>query len=963
MSLLDMIRPKWQNSNPDLRVRAILDLSAEHQDIFEKAATSDSDPAVRSAAVQKLTSIDILRKIFLSESDPDIRRLAESRLHEEIVSLLKAHRIPATSAEYAMLEEVCNSRHGEDLLKNMPSSELRLAFVQKTGKQNLLAHAATKDSKEDVALAAVEKINSENLLQDISQKSRHNTVRGKAAERLKKIKESKNQGESATILLFKKREALLQQARALLESKDVLAHQKKFELLLAESQKMDMGPAQKELESIYEDFKKKGELERLRQEENRLKEREIELQREKLAALLTEVESLLSSETIHGAEDRVKEKIRILSAELTETGTDLAKRFASVRDRFTHFVTQKQEKIKALEKAIRHNASRAEILEQLKALTGVDVSETWEKQVKALTKAWENLPIEETENAIIESYHHVQKVLTDKLNHFSETAKEAFDQKVDQLQGLIDRVKSIDESEDFKNIAQTLRDTYNEWKDIVGEEKFKFQKLWKEYREATSRFQEMQQWESWHNEKDREAILEELTLLSKEKPCEEMLTKLKNLAQQWKSIGPTAPARFAEFRERFRTLYEQIMKNCEPILEEKNAEHQKNLERKESLTAAAEAILNDTTDGWKEKFQKIQEIQKEWKEVGFVPKEANQQLWDRFKEATKKFYNGYKDFLKHEDGERQKNYDKKTALCEQAEALQDSADWNGTALKLKKLQDEWKAIGSVPKVLSKEIWNRFRMACDSFFEKKRSHFDEMDSSRIENLEKKEALCARLEALDLDPKNPETVKAVEEIEAEWKSIGVVPKDKVEAVWDRFCQTADKFLDRLAEIDTELKSKLDTIVKKKEEMIRQITALLENAGSNQNAETVRAIQQEWKNLGRTGSREQELYRKFRSICDEFFTRRRDQLEIQEQARENNLQKKIMLCEQAEKILENLNGQPATHTMLNEIKHLRRLWKEIGAVPREHSDKIWKRFNAACDAVFGKGASAESPESDAR
>ncbi len=962
MSLLDMIRPKWQNSNPDLRVRAILGLNAEHQDIFEKAATSDPEPAVRSAAVQKLTGIDALRKIFLSESDPDIRRLAECRLHEEIVSLLKSHRIPATETEYTMLDEVCNSRHAEDLLKNMPSSELRLAFVQKTGKQNLLAHAATKDSKEDVALTAVEKVNSETLLQDISQKSRHNTVRGKAIERLKKIKVSKSQGESATILLFKKREALLQQARNLLESKEALEQQEKFELLLAESQKMDMGPAQKELENLYENFQKKCELERLRLEESRLKEREIELQREKHSSLLSEVESLLSNESIHETEDRVKEKIRILSAELTETGTDLAKRFASAREHFARFVAQKQEKIKALEKAIRQNASRAEILEQLKTLVDVDISETWEKQVKALTKAWENLPIEETENTLIESYHLIQKRLAEKLNHFSESAKEAFDHKANQLQGLIDRVNSIDESENFKNIAQMLRDTYSEWKEIVGEEKFKFQKLWKEYREATSRFQEMQQWESWHNEKDREAILEELILLSKENPSEEVLTKLKNLAQQWKAVGPTAPARFAEFRERFRTLYEQIMKSCEPILEEKNAEHQKNLEQKENLTALAEAIVNKSSEDWKEKFQKIQEIQKDWKEVGFVPKEANQELWDRFKEVTKKFYNGYKEFLKLEDGERQKNHEKKIALCEQAEALQDSADWNATALKLKKLQDEWKSIGSVPKALSKDIWNRFRAACDHFFEKKRSHFDEMDSSRAENLEKKEALCARLEALDLDPKNPETIKAVEEIEAEWKSIGIVPKDKVEALWDRFCQSADRFLDRMAELDAELKSKFDTIFNKKEEMIRQIAALVENAGSNQNAEIVRTIQQEWKNLGRTGNREQELYRKFRSACDEFFTRRRDQLEIQEQARENNLQKKVMLCEQAEKILENLNGQPATHTALNEIKHLRRLWKEIGAVPREHSDKIWKRFNAACDAVFGKSASAETPQNNA-
>lgn len=138
-----------------------------------------------------------------------------------------------------------------------------------------------------------------------------------------------------------------------------------------------------------------------------------------------------------------------------------------------------------------------------------------------------------------------------------------------------------------------------------------------------------------------------------------------------------------------------------------------------------------------------------------------------------------------------------------------------------------------------------------------------------------------------------------------------------------------------------------------MIEQIATLMDNAGANQSADITRALQQEWKTLGSCGIEDFDLYKEFKAICDEFFTRRRDQLDIQEHARKNNLQKKFMLCEQAEQLLANLNDSNKEDSM-NQVKHLRRLWKEVGAVPREHSDKVWKRFNKACDAIFGKDSS---------
>ena len=449
----------------------------------------------------------------------------------------------------------------------------------------------------------------------------------------------------------------------------------------------------------------------------------------------------------------------------------------------------------------------------------------------------------------------------------------------------------------------------------------------------------------------RDEILAEMETLSNEAPSQAVLAKLRDLSNKWREIGPISPAKLNEYREKFQTLFEKIKENCAPFIEEQQAERQKNLEAKEALCQKAEELVANKEMFWKDKFKAMQEIQDNWKSIGMVPKESMAALFDRFKAVTNAFYTQHKENLKQEDQTREANYEKKVKLCEEAEAVRESSDWNATSNKLKQLQEAWKAVGPVPKSKSDEIWTRFRTACDSFFEKKRAHFEEMDASKQKNLEAKQALCEKLEALDLNNITTDVIETVKSIEAEWKTIGMVPKESVESISDRFSETINQFLSRCAEQDEVLRKQLDEIKVKKQDMIEKVRQFAESAGSNQLAEAVREIQKEWRNLGSCGVDDLLIHKTFREACDDFFTRRRDQLDIQEQARQNNLQKKVLLCEQAEDLLTDLNEQTVGASM-NKVKHLRHLWKEVGAVPRDQSDKIWKRFNSACDQVFAFG-----------
>ena len=210
MSLLDTFRPKWQNSNPDKRLEAIDELDA--QDTLERIALSDENNDVRAAAIRKLKQIPVLLQISKNDSEASIRRLSEARYFEEVAKMLKEFREPANDEVKVYLNDIKDTRYAEELVKSMPSSELRMELVKSTGKANVLAVAANKDAKEEIAKAAVERIESESLLTDIAKSSKHTSARKIAAEKLRAQREAADGGKKAATLLISKREAILQQA-------------------------------------------------------------------------------------------------------------------------------------------------------------------------------------------------------------------------------------------------------------------------------------------------------------------------------------------------------------------------------------------------------------------------------------------------------------------------------------------------------------------------------------------------------------------------------------------------------------------------------------------------------------------------------------------------------------------------------------------------------------------------------
>ena len=960
MSLLDAFKPKWQNSNPEKRLEAVELMDASEQSTLERIAFSDEDSSVRSAAVKKLTLIPSLSAISKKDSEAGIRRLAETRYFEEVTKMLKVFREPANAEVIGFVNELKDTRYADDLAKSMPSSELRMELIKNTGKTNVLVHAAIKDAKEEIAKAAVERIESEPSLLEVQKNTKHASVQKLATDKIRAKREAEDGGKKAALLLAGKRNALIQQAHHLAAEKDPFSVKAQFDSLMQEAKALGMGSDQATLDEIFASYTKfLNEADAERAAAKKAAEEKAAAQQQ-LSELTTELKALLDASDAADKADRIAEIIATCNEKKSFMDADTLNKFNIALMRSQELKKPSQDSASEEPVAETEDKARPQLLDMFQALADSDITETTTKHLHNLIREWEKFPPLEGDDPLLQRYNALRNKLKEKISAFEETAQKRFEENSAKLRTLIERVKGFDENEDFKNLSQKLRDTFAEWKNIVGEQKFKYHDLWLEYKSATERFQEMRQWESWHNENDRANILEEMEMLAREEGSQDVLNKLRDLSNKWKNIGPVSPAKFVEFRDKFQALFTKIRENCAPFIEEREAERVKNLESKEALCQKIEDLVANTEIFWKDKYKAMQEIQESWKSIGMVPKEKLSALVERFKAATNAFFAQYKESIKQEDQNREANLEKKLKLCEEAEALKESTDWNATSNKLKQLQEAWKATGPVPKSKSEEIWTRFRSACDAFFDKKRSHFEQMDSEKQENLAKKVAICDKLDALDANNITPEVTEAINAIREEWKAVGMVPKDAIEAINERFNSKMNQFISAMAATDEELKKQLEKIKAKKLEMISKVQQFAESAGSNQLADAVRDLQKEWREIGSCGVEDTELHKAFREACDDFFTRRRDQLDIQEQARQNNLQKKQLLCEQAEDLLSDLSEATVVAAM-NKVKHLRRLWKDVGAVPREQSDKIWKRFNGACDKVFAFGRKDE-PKQDA-
>lgn len=377
----------------------------------------------------------------------------------------------------------------------------------------------------------------------------------------------------------------------------------------------------------------------------------------------------------------------------------------------------------------------------------------------------------------------------------------------------------LDELRVLVNSEETLKKTYDEfktlqdrWKEVGMVPRTEINNLWQNYHFLVEKFfdkvklnKELKDLDLKKNFEAKMALCEKTEELLLEPSLLKSFKKLQKYHEEWKEIGPVPADKKDEIWERFKNATDKINELRREHYSKVEEEQTKNLETKNALCEQAEEVLNvhnETIKEWQDNTAKVNELLNIWKSVGPVPQKQNAEIWNRFKGALDNFFANKKEFFDKLKDQQIHNYNLKLDICVQAEALKLSTDWKKTTNELIRLQNEWKAIGPVPKKNSDKIWKRFRAACDEFFNAKSSYFSNVQSHEHENLDKKLDLMKRLREYQFSQNKTENLNILKNFQREWADIGHIPikeKDKLQA---EFRTLINENLDRLKISDVEM-----------------------------------------------------------------------------------------------------------------------------------------------------------------
>lgn len=422
-------------------------------------------------------------------------------------------------------------------------------------------------------------------------------------------------------------------------------------------------------------------------------------------------------------------------------------------------------------------------------------------------------------------FNEVFKVYKEKKNKITEEAeKQKTENFILKTQIIEDLKKLIDSEEELKKTYDAFRELQEKWKLIGPVPQKENNTLWQNYNFLVEKFfdkirinNELKELDLKKNLENKIALCEKVEELILEENIKKAFSLLQKYHETWREIGPVPADKRDEVWERFRNATEKINNQRKEHYQKLQDELQNNYQAKLVLCEKAEQLSETIpTNGkeWQERSEQMLELQKMWKTIGFAPKKVNNEIWQRFKNASNNFFNTKKEFFGNLKSEQINNYNLKLNICVQAEALKDSLDWKKTTDELIKLQQEWKKIGPVPRKYSDKIWKRFRAACDEFFNKRASYFANVDQIEAENQKKKEELIEKVAQYQFTEDNSQNLEILKTFQREWLDIGHVPIKVKEQLQAKFREIINQHYDKLKisqkeKLSLDYKSKIDNI----------------------------------------------------------------------------------------------------------------------------------------------------------
>ena len=389
------------------------------------------------------------------------------------------------------------------------------------------------------------------------------------------------------------------------------------------------------------------------------------------------------------------------------------------------------------------------------------------------------------------------------VNYFEKSLSELVE-SFQALKDEEDKTKKFKEAEAIKSaFYKRLTKEKAEIVDSEGEEKTGlfdaieegFKSLFADYKRERAEHNKQQEKEREENLAAKQAIIEDLkAIVEKQEDVSATFPEFREIQNRWRAVGPVPVQNYRDLNDTYQFYVEKFYDMVKINRDLRDLDFKKNLDAKEKFCEIAEKLAeNDTIV---DAFRELQKLHEQWKEFGPVAKEYREQIWDRFKAATAVINKRYQAFFESQKEAQVENLAAKTALCEKIEELctrevGSSVEWNNLSKEVEEIQKNWKSIGFASKKENQKIYDRFRAACDKFYENKRAFYTDYKDSMNANLAKKEAIIAEAEALKTSTEWKKTTDQFINLQKQWKEIGSVPRKKSEQLWKRFRAACDEF----------------------------------------------------------------------------------------------------------------------------------------------------------------------------
>lgn len=394
-------------------------------------------------------------------------------------------------------------------------------------------------------------------------------------------------------------------------------------------------------------------------------------------------------------------------------------------------------------------------------------------------------------DAVEEAFKGVLTVIKEKKAAYAAELEARRLANFERKNAIIDELTAMaDDADNVNRHFPRFRELQQEFKSVGEVPAPQFTDQWRRYQVATERF-----YDQWKVNKDlrdydfRKNLDTKMLLISEaEKLADEpdvivAFKRLQELHDKWRETGPVAKEQREEIWAKFKDASAVVNKRYLEYFEGRKQRERENEDAKIALCERVEALDFSTLKSfaaWDEMTKRILQAQDEWKKVGPASRKVNNQLFARFRAVCDKFFTSKAEFFKSAKDEMSENLAKKIALCEKVEALKDSTDWKKTTDEIVALQQQWRTVGAVARKHSDAVWQRFRAACDYFFDQKKQAGSGTRKAEQANLKEKKAIIAELKAIDPETPAEEATKKVKELTARYQQVGHVPfrdKDKL------------------------------------------------------------------------------------------------------------------------------------------------------------------------------------------